>query len=150
MQTLSTTTFSQTVEPSEITVTLASVANVSPGDGLAAGTELLKVIAYAGGTSVRVLRGQSGTMTQRHVSNQTVTIGRMDQFHTTDPFGPPPIPVQVSPWVNVLTGQQWIAQGDETGPNGSAQWWAPTQSTHGVGALGVRTTVTETGAVTVT
>ena len=150
MTTLATTTVLTTIEPADTTITLASIANVSPGDGLYAGTELLRVRAYAGGTSVAVLRGQAGTVTQRHVSNQTVTIGRMDQFQVTDPLGPPPIPVLVSPWINVLTGQQWVAEGDETGPNGSAQWWAPTQTTHAVGALGVRTTVAATGAVTVT
>ena len=150
LATLSTTTFARAVERGDTMVSLASRANVVPGQALYAGTELLKVIAYGaiGSGDVLVLRGQGGTASQFHVTNQAVTIGRQDQFYLTDPIGPPPSPVLVSPWINVLTGKAWVPQGDQTGANETAQWWAPTEITHGTGALGIRTTTSATGIVT--
>jgi hypothetical protein len=51
----------------------------------------------------------------------------------------PPDPVLVSPWINVVTGTQWTAQGDEAGPGAGGRWWQPTVTSRDAGALGIRT-----------
>lgn len=151
LATLATTTLTRAVDRSDTLLSLASRASVRPGDGLYLGQELCSVVAYGdvGSGDVRVRRGQGGTGTTTHPTLQTVTIGRLDQFYTQDPVGPPPDQVLVSPWINTLTGAQWVPQGDETGgENATARWWAKSATTHGIGPLGVRTTVAATSAIT--
>jgi len=139
--TLSTTTLLATVSKTDTTVSLASTTGVTPGIRLYVDQELMGVLSLGLGTSVNVLRGLEGTATTAHLSGATVTIGRGDQFYLQDPTGVPPTPVLVSPWINVITGTYWTAQGDETGPN-QAQWWQPTVTTRSIGPLGVRTVTT--------
>jgi hypothetical protein len=112
--------------------------------------ELMGVRSLGIGTSVNVFRGVDGTATTRHASSRPVTIGQASHFYDADPIGPPPAQVLVSPWINVRTGARWTAQGDESGPHGASRWWARTEYTHGVGALGVRTNVAAVSPVTVT
>jgi len=136
--TLSTTTLAALVGPLDSAVLLASVTDVLPGMRLYVDRELMGVLSLGLGTSVNVLRGVDGTATTAHSSSQAVTLGTADQFYQQDPVGPPG-DVPVSPWINVVNGTSWTAQGDETGANQQARWWAKTQAAHAVGALGVRT-----------
>lgn len=137
--TLSTTTLSASVGPLDQAVNLASTSGVLPGYRLYIDRELMRVLSIGVGTWVNVQRGVDGTATTSHASSATVTIGQADQFYSQDPTGPPPSEVPVTPWINVINGTQWTAQGDETGANLQARWWAKTETVHGVGALGVRT-----------
>jgi len=150
LATLATTTLSAGVDPNDNAVQLASTSGVLPGMRLYVDQELMGVLSLGLGTSVNVLRGVDGTATTRHASSRTVTMGQASQFYDRDPIGPPPAQVLVSPWINVLTGAQWTAEGDETGSDASGRWWAKTEHTHGVGAFGVRSDVAAVSAVTVT
>jgi len=147
MVTLATTTLLVQAVVTDSAVQVASTAGITPGLRLYIDQELMAVVSLGIGTSVNVLRGVDGTATAAHASSATVTIGRADQFYTQDPIGPPLI-VEVTPWINVVTGTQWTPQGDTTGPNASAQWWAKMETTHAVGALGVRTAVSAASEVT--
>ena len=144
--TLATTTLAALVRPTSTSVSLASAAGVVPGRCLYIDRELLQVTSVAS-TLVTVRRGMSGTATTAHSSSAVVTIGTCDQFYTQDPVGPPPDDVLVTPWINVMTGTQWTAQGDESGPNQQARWWAKTATTRDVGAMGVRTSVSAASSV---
>jgi hypothetical protein len=150
LATLATTTLSTAVEPNDSAVILASLEGITPGLRLYVDQELMGVRSIGIGTTVHVFRGVDGTATTRHASSRTVTIGRADQFYDHDPIGPPPAQLLVTPWINVLTGAQWTAQGDETGADAAGRWWAKTEHTHGVGSLGVRTTTAAASTVTVT
>lgn len=148
--TLSTTTLSADVDPNDQVVTLGSTSGVLPGMRLYVDQELMGVVTLGVGTSVTVARGLDGTATTRHASSRTVTIGQASQFYGSDPIGPPPAALLVSPWINVRSGAQWTAQGDESGPDAAARWWARTEHTHAVGAFGVRTDTADASVVTVT
>jgi hypothetical protein len=114
--TLSTTTLGAAVGATALTVPLASVANVSVGQWLYVDSEALAVTAIAG-LWVTARRGVGGTLAADHPSGATVTIGDPSQFYDTDPVGVPPSPVLVTPWINVLTGTQWVVSGST---------WVPT------------------------
>lgn len=148
LSTLQATTLAAPVSSSDSSVTLASGTGVRPGLSLYFDRELVTVVSCGIGTACNVLRGQGGTASKPHVMGTPVTIGRGDQFYDTNPAGAA-IGALVTPWINVLTGEQWTIQGDESGPN-AAPWWALTQYTHGTGALGVRTDVAAPSVVTVT
>jgi hypothetical protein len=144
--TLATTTLAASIDPSDPAVTLVSASGVVPGMRLYIDRELMVVLRVSG-TIVSVSRGHGGTATTPHGASTLVTLGTPDQFYMQDPVGPPPADVLVTPWINVVNGTQWVAQGDETGPNQSIRWWAPLQVTHDVGALGVRTAVSAASAL---
>lgn len=144
--TLSTTTLTYAANDSDSAVILGSTSGITSGVRLYIDRELLTVISLGLatnlGTSVNVLRGVDGTGSSRHPSGSTVTIGRGDQFYASDPAGLPPDVVLVSPWINVITGTSWTAQGDETGPGLSGRFWQQTVTTPSIGSLGVRVTTT--------
>ncbi len=149
LATLATTLLVNPVASSDSSVQLTSLDGVLPGLCLYADRELMIVVSLGLGTSVNVLRGQSGTASTPHASQSVVTIGRGDQFYDTNPAGLPVQPVLVSPWINVLSGEQWFYQGDETGANAGAAYWQRTLHTRGIGSLGVRTDSTGQATTTV-
>ena len=141
--TLNTTTFTAPVSPNDSSVLVGSVANIVPGQCLFADRELMQVVsiglATSASTALTVIRGIAGTAATLHSSGLTVIIGNPDQFYEMSPVGPPPADVLVTPWVNVVNGSVWVAQGDESGPDAQARWWAQSLISHDVGPLGVRT-----------
>jgi hypothetical protein len=137
--TLSSTTLNASCAASDTQVQLTSTTGVVPNTRLWIDRELLAVIDLGIGTWVLVRRGVDGTAAGPHGSMAVVTLGRADQFFQDDPVGLPPSPIQVSPYINVLNGKMWIAQGDETGPNAAGQYWQDVTTVRGVGALGERT-----------
>ena len=146
--TLDTTTTTNAIQAGDLAILLDSVTNVLAGRYLYVERELMKVRSIGIGTSVNVNRGIGGTATTAHASGATVTIGKAHQFYSTDPTGMPGGAVEVDPYINVLTGVHWTAQGDEDGPGVKGRWGAPKTTTRDFGALGVRTTVRETSKVT--
>lgn len=143
--TLSSTTFSQTVEPGDSKVIFASTSGLSPGVCVFADRELMRIERLTGlGNEAVVRRGIDGTVSSRHATNATVYIGRGDQFYHQDPMGLPPIVMLVYPYINVRTGVLWVAQGDEDGPGNAARIWAPVTVAMAAGALGVSTVTVTT------
>jgi hypothetical protein len=126
-------------------VILASTSGITPGVRLYADRELMSVDRLTGvGNEAVVRRGIEGTAATRHASNTAVYIGRGDQFYSSDPVGLPPIVVPVSPYINVLTGVAWVAQGDEAGPGNAGRLWAPITVTQAAGAFGSTVVTTTT------
>jgi hypothetical protein len=142
LATLNTTTLATRVGPLDGAIQVASAAGLLPGTRLFHGRELMQVISLGVGNWVNVRRGVDGTVTGPHPSSATLTIGRADQFYSQDPVNPPPSEILVSPWINVLTGDEWTAQGDEAGPGLEARLWTKTVNTPSIGALGVRVVTT--------
>jgi hypothetical protein len=140
--TLATATLTYSVTPDAVEVQLSSVSGVDPGDRLWIDRELMKVNSVVTGTTrVKVNRGVDGTAATRHASSAVVTVGRADQFYTTDPVGSPAMVIPVSPYINAINGRVWMSQGDAL-PDGNAyRWWQEVTQTYGIGPLGVRTQV---------
>lgn len=138
--TLATTTLLANIGAGDSLILLGSTSGVMPGVFLFIDGELTQVLGLgpsAGWVSVK--RGQDGTSTTPHGSNNTVYIGRGDQFYSTDPIGPAPGAEPVSPYINLRNGSIWYASGDETGPSAAARVWRRVTTTPDIGALGVRT-----------
>jgi hypothetical protein len=144
--TLASTTLTAKVCPNDASLPLASTAGIVPGlrlylaDSVASRGELCAVVSLGLGTAVNVRRGVDGTASAAHAAGATVTIGRADQFYGSDPVGMPPVAVAVSPWINVLTGTQWLAQGDEVGAGTALRFWQQVTTTTTPGVLGARVT----------
>lgn len=139
--TLSTTTLSVAVNANASSITVASTSGLTSGTRLFIDRELLTVVSLGVGTAVNVLRGVDGTSGAAHASSSVVTIGRADQFYQSDPIGAPPAAIPVSPYINVITGAVWFAQGDQEPSANTNRWWQLQTSTYDVGPLGSRTLV---------
>jgi hypothetical protein len=148
--TLSTTTLARGCGVTDTRVQVASASGLLPGTHLYVDRELMAYVStgIVGdiGTWIDVRRGVGGTAATAHSGGALITLGRADQFYSTDPVGAPPAAVPVLPYINVLTGDFWQLQGDET--LAGQRWWAKRINTHGVGAMGVRTDTLSVSDVT--
>jgi hypothetical protein len=135
--TLATATLTFGVGPGDNEITLSSLSGVVPGYCLWIDRELMQVKELKSSTRVRVVRGESGTFASAHSSSATVTIGRCDQFYSVDPQGRPGETFPVSPYINVINGKVWMAQGDAI--SGANRWWQEVTQTYGTGPFGIRT-----------
>jgi hypothetical protein len=143
--TLTTTTLSTQVGASDASVFVASTSGMTPGVRLFVDGELLSMLRFGVGTrEVVVLRGVDGTSTQAHAPGSEVTIGRGDQFYMADPVGRPPNPVDIAPWINLVNGRRWVAQGDEAGPGAQLRSWALETDAAAIGSLGIRGAIVTT------
>lgn len=138
--TLSQTTLTEGVDSLARQVRVASTSGLTAGTRLYVDTELMSVVSLGVDSWVNVLRGVDGTSTAPHSSGSTITIGRGDQFYGTDPVGAPPPEIPVSPYINVVNGTVWFAQGDGVPAKQGRRWWQKQSTTFGAGPLGVRTT----------
>lgn len=138
--TLSSTTLSAPVGPHDVEVKLASTSGVLPGYRLYVNGELMRVLTLGVGTLVKVNRGVDGTKGLDHLSGSTVYIGQGHQFYSQDPIGRPPSAIPVSPYINVINGSVWFAQGDALPTSDPRRWWTRQTTTFGEGPLGVITT----------
>lgn len=140
--TLATATLTYGVGPGDGELTLSSVTGIDSGYRLWIDRELMKVLQVVTGTlRVKVIRGYDGTVASQHSSSALVTIGRADQFYTVDPVGAPLSATPVAPYINVINGKVWYAQGDALPEGGTYRWWQEVTQTYGIGPLGVRTQV---------
>jgi len=135
---LATTTLTEAVDASAGSIKVASTSGLTAGIRLFVDRELMSVVSLGLALRVNVLRGVDGTAASSHSSSSAITIGRGDQFYASDPVGAPPAAIEVSPWINVINGSVWYAQGDALGS--SSRWWQNVTTTYGQGALGIRTT----------
>lgn len=136
--TLSTTTLVYYIDSNAHEVKLTSGTGITPGLYLWIDRELLKVMSLPDSNNiVSVKRGIEGTAPSRHMSSALVTIGRPDQFYSHDPYGSPPPVVLVSPYINILNGKVWLAQGDPNPDFATARWWQEVTNTYPFGSLGI-------------
>lgn len=141
--TLATTALAADVNASDALWTLSSTSGITPGVQLFVGRELVAVDRLTGvGNQVIVRRAISGTPATAHSTADTIYIGRGDQFASVNPFGVPPNPIAVYPYINVTNGTLWTVQGDDVGAGTSARTWQQITTTQSIGALGVRVTTT--------
>lgn len=137
--TLGSTLISNTVKAGDGRIRLASTSGVLPGKCLWFDGELVCVVGLDPDQWVRVRRGQSGSPAMAHASGVTVYVGDGNQFYGYDPVGRPPETFEVSPWINVLAGKVWFAQGDNDPVGVADRWWQLQSTVFDVGAMGVRT-----------
>ena len=137
--TLATTTLRAPVGGSENVITVASTSGLIPGIRLWVDTELMTVMGLGVNSQVQVQRGVDGSSSSPHASSALITIGRADQFYSVAPVGRPPDVIPVSPYIDVIAGNVYFAQGDASPAGLTNRWWQRVTTTYGVGALGVRT-----------
>lgn len=136
--TLSTTTLTNGINPGDDSLVLGSVTGIIRGYRLWIDKELLAVLSVDSASNrVTAKRGSDGTNAARHSSSSLVTIGSPQHFYSSDPLGAPAPVIPVSPYINVLNGKVWLAQGDAT--DLSYRWWQEVTSSYGIGPLGIRT-----------
>jgi hypothetical protein len=67
------------------------------------------VVTAVNGTTLTVSRGQAGTRANSHLSGAAVLAGPPRAFYNTDPSGScTPANVAYTPYVNIVTGNQWL------------------------------------------
>lgn len=142
--TLATATLTYSIDSAADEVTLSSAAGILAGTRLWISSggrgELMRAISANTTTNkVKVIRGVDGTASSPHTSSDVVTIGRADQFYGIDPMGDPPASIPVSPYINVIRGKVWLAQGDPLPDGSTARWWQEVTSTYSTGSLGILT-----------
>jgi len=136
--TLNTTTLSDGIDERSTRIKLSSTANVLPGLRLYVDRELMAVVRLDVDPWVLVRRGADGTPSIPHGVGTPIFIGRADQFYSSPPNGRPASAIDVSPYIDVVGGKIYFAQGDAV-PTGAARYWQIQTTTLGVGPLGVRT-----------
>jgi hypothetical protein len=140
MATLATATLTVFLERLADHVWLSTTANATKGALIVIDAEALEVLGIpVANAAVRVRRGVAGTNAHRHVNGTTVYLGSPDQFRSVDPLGIPSAFGDPNPWINLRTGQYWLAQGDTVGAGITARYWQKVDSVRTIGALGVRT-----------
>lgn len=111
---LPTTTLSQAVGSSDLTVVLPDTSAVTAiGMWLYLDSEAMRVTALPRSDgSVTVARGVGGSRALPHLSEVTVYVGQSYQFYTQNPEGEPPTVPFVLPWINVISGGIWTVLGN--------------------------------------
>ena len=137
--TLATTTLTNRVDAKDNELVLASYSGIYPGLRLFIDKELMNVESVRPDSrGVRVRRGHGGTAAVPHSSSAVVTIGTADQFYMTDPVGAPGESTPVAPYINVLNGKVFYAQGDAQPTGLTFRWWQEVTTTYSTGPFGVR------------
>jgi hypothetical protein len=136
---LASTTFTQPVLAGDTIVYLASTAGIVRNSVLYAGAEAFDVEYIDGiNSGVHVRRGYEGTATRAHSPLETVWIALPSQLYQSDPVGVPPLGVYVLPHINVLNGNVWTVQGNESGDGAQDRSWQLVTNIQYPGPLGVR------------
>lgn len=109
MATLSSTTLNGAVTATAPSLYLTSATGVAVGTVLFCEREAMRV-SKIDGTKATVQRGWGGSRVSAHPTLATVYHGTADQFYQANPVGAiAAADVQVTPWINVTTGQIWTA-----------------------------------------
>lgn len=149
-------TLARTVQPSDTSIALLSGSGINKGDfifvvDMAGRGEFMPIRTVGGvtvlGTNPPTIQVVRTGIAATHGPNSLAYTGPPSAFYTVDPYGVPPTGVQPY-WINVKTGDLWVAQGDEQGPGSLTRFWQKQIITPGRGSLGIRTfTPTPTQAV---
>lgn len=142
--TLASTTLAEGCDASATRIKLTSTTGVFFGKclfiaGQGRDGELVKVQRLDVATWVIVTRGVEGSRAQPHVSGDTVYIGDCGQFYAIPPMGRPDAAIPVSPYIDVVNGQIYFAQGDVVPSQTAVRWWQMQTFTRTTGPLGVTT-----------
>lgn len=136
--TLSSTTLLEGIDDKATRIKVASTAGIVAGLRMYHDKELVAVIRLDVDPWVIVKRGADGTPSLPHGAGAQMFIGRADQFYQGPPRGRPQSAIEVSPYIDVVNGVIYFAQGDAV-PAGAPRYWQIQTTTLGVGPLGVRT-----------
>lgn len=136
--TLSSTTLADGINDSATRISVASTSGLIPGLRLYIEGELLTVLRLDVDPWVFVTRGVDGTSSSAHSAGALAYIGRADQFYSGPPVGRPQNAIPVSPYIDVINGKVYFAQGDASATQ--SRWWQLQTSIPGTTSLGVRTT----------
>lgn len=128
------TTLSASIAATDQQPTLASLSTLAVGDVLVIDREAMAVVRLS---PLRVMRGALSTAAVAHAGGATVYTGSPALFARVDPVGIPSADAS-SPWINLATGNVWVAQGDQVGPGVNTRYWQLQTTTRTAGALGVR------------
>lgn len=142
MVTLASTTLARRCDHKTTLVKFSSTSGLTPGTCVWVDRELMSVVSLDVDPWVNVKRGIGGSAASAHSPFATVLIGTPDQFFNSDPVGMPDRVTLVSPYVNVLTGDSWIAVGDDEPTGLDSRWWQKQVTTYGTTSLGIRTQIT--------
>jgi len=134
--TLSTTTLSESISASGGVIKVGSTSGLAAGTRLYVDKELMSVVSLGIDPWVNVRRGVDATAAVAHISGATIYIGRAHDFYDHDPVGAPEAAIAVSPYINVLTGSVWFAQGNPDDGQ-SQRWWQLQTTTYSTGPLGI-------------
>src|SRR5678815_1405370 len=136
--TLATTTLTNSLGVTGNRLVVASMAGMVPGIRLFIEGELMAVVGSNGVVDVK--RGVDGTAAQPHSAGATVYIGRADQFYQGPPVGIPAAVIEVSPYIDTLSGAVWFAQGDASSPGSLSRFWQQQTATRTAAPMGFRST----------
>jgi len=140
LATLVSTTLAEGCDGASTRIKLTSVSGlVNQITRLYVGGELMKFERVDISPWIIVRRGVDGSKASPHVSGEAVFIGRPDQFYYGPPAGRPEAAVLVSPYIDVVNGNVYFAQGDTTPSTSANRWWQIQTNTRTSGPLGVQT-----------
>ena len=146
--TLSTITLAEGCDASAGRIKVSSTSGLTYGLRLYVGGELMNVLRIDVSPWVVVARGVDGSRAAAHPSGDTVYIGRADQFYAVPPFGRPDAAILVSPYIDVVAGNIYFAQGDVNPTASANRWWQIQTNTRTSGPLGVVTTTLDPASST--
>lgn len=147
--TLATTTLSEAVDAASGRIKVASTAGLAYGTHLYIGGELMKVMRLEVDPWVFVSRGVGSSRAAPHHAEETIYIGRADQFYSGPPVGSPDGAIAVSPYIDVENAKVYFAQGNPvTDAPGNVRWWQEQTLTRVAGPLGSKTTTLDPTAST--
>lgn len=132
------TTLLKSIGSGDTFVPLTSVAGIVKGYVLYVDSEAMPVGVVVSNSAIPGVNVARTGRAASHGIGATVYYGPPSSFATTNPVGVPPAG-SVAWVINTITGQIWVAQGDEAGPGAANRYWQLQVSTPGIGALGVRT-----------
>lgn len=116
----SSVTLTYTTLSAAVTTTSQTTFTVASATGITANNTLLYVedgnggnpeavfVNSVSGTQIGVTRGYNGTLANTHLSGSVVLAGPPTNFFYVDPSGSCTAASSVTPYVNIITGRQWI------------------------------------------
>jgi hypothetical protein len=132
-ESLSGTNLATAINASDNVIVVDDVSRLFLGARLFVDHELMEVERIGPGKAVTVRRGVDGTIASAHAA-VVLMLGRGDQFYMADPVGRPPDAPLVFPYVNALTGDLWMSEGDQEGTG--YRYWQKVTFNVVAGALG--------------
>lgn len=137
--TLRSTTLADGVDDKSTRIKVGSTTGMVRGLRLYVDKELMAVQRLDIDPWVIVTRGVDGTPSLAHAAASPMFVGRADQFYMGPPEGKPQPAIAVSPYIDVVSGFIYFAQGDVIQGTTGNRWWQIQTQSFGVGPLGVRT-----------
>lgn len=113
-QLLTATSLAAALNSSSTTLRVASATGIAANttvlfidDGTGGNGEAVFVNSVSG-TTIGVTRGYNGTQANAHLTASVVLAGTPNKFFSVDPSGSCTAASSITPYVNILSGRQWI------------------------------------------